>query len=710
LSDHVTTRRSFLRAAALATAASSAALPAPAAQAPRAGTPAREPVPPPIAGVDRYDLRFRQIHLDFHTSPLVEGIGASFDADEFAATLARAHVNSVTCFGRCHHGYIYYDTKRFPERRHPHLQRNLLREQIDACHARNIRVPVYITIQWDQFTADAEPGWRQVTEKGELEGIPPYEPGFRRRLCLNSPYVDFLKQHLAELFELVPVDGLFLDIVAPQDCSCARCLREMASRPIDARDGAARQAFGAEVTHRFQHELSAYIRSLDRKAAIFYNGGHVGTEHRRIWAGYSHFELESLPSGGWGYMHFPVSMRYARTLGLDCLGMTGKFHTSWGDFHSLKNRAALEFECFQMLALGAKCSVGDQLHPSGRLDGPTYDLVRGVFEDVERKEPWCASATAVADIGVFAPEEFVGGRTPPAAMGVTRMLQEAQHQFDFIDTSDPGFGRYKLLVLPDEVTVTPGLASRLADYVDNGRAILASYRSGLTPAGDACAVDALGFDLVGEAPFSPDFIRARPALAAGLPEAELVMYLKGLHVRPREGTEVLADVVEPYFNRTWDHYFSHRHAPSTGRVGYPGALRRGRAIYFAHPVFTQYSKSAPRWCKQLVLNAIDLLLPEPTLRVSGPSSILAAVNRQPTARRLVVHLLHYIPERRGTDFDTIEDVIPVRDVKVDLKVPSKVKAVDAVPERRALAFEQEGSRVSFTLPELAGHQIVAITL
>ena len=77
--------------------------------------------------------------------------------------------------------------------------------------------------------------------------------------------------------------------------------------------------------------------------------------------------------------------------------MTGRFHTSWGDFHSLKNPAALQFECFQMLALGAKCSVGDQLHPSGRIDPATYDLIGGVYAEVERKEPWCRGARPVVD-------------------------------------------------------------------------------------------------------------------------------------------------------------------------------------------------------------------------------------------------------------------------------------------------------------------------
>ena len=664
--------------------------------------------PAPAMGGD-VDLRFRQIHLDFHTSPLIPDIGAEFDPEEFAATLEKARVNSVTCFGRGHHGYIYYDTKAFPERRHPHLTRNLLVEQIEACHRRDIRVPIYITIQWDQFTADAEPGWRQVTASGALQGTPPLEAGFYRLLCLNSPYVDFLKTHLKELFELVPVDGLFLDIVKEQDCSCPRCLRRMMDGHLDASVAEVRQEFGREVTREFRRDLTAFIRTLDEDCSIFYNGGHVGPELRPSVPAYTHFELESLPSGGWGYLHFPISMRYARTLGKDCLGMTGRFHTSWGDFHSLKNPAALQFECFQMLALGAKCSVGDQLHPSGRIDPATYDLIGDVYAEVERKEPWCRGARPVVDIGVFAPEEFIGGRTPPPAMGVTRMLQETAHQSDFIDSTTPDLEQYRLLILPDEISVDPALKARLDAYLAGGGALIASYRSGLTPAGDTFALDALGVRLKGEAPFSPDYIRPRAALGQDWPETELVMYLKGLEVEVAGG-EVIADVIVPYFNRTWEHYSSHRHTPSTGEVGYPGAVRHGRAVYFAHPVFTQYSRNAPRWCRTLVRNAIDLLLAEPVLRVEGPSTLLTAVNEQGSDRRWVVHLLHYVPERRGADFDVIEDVIPLNDVGVSLRAPGRVRAVRAVPQGTALRFEERDGRVRCVLPRLEGHQMLAFEL
>lgn len=70
------------------------------------------------------ELRFRQIHMDFHTSEKINTICSEFDADDFASTLESAHVNSVTCFSRCHHGMLYYNSKKFPQLIHPGLKNN----------------------------------------------------------------------------------------------------------------------------------------------------------------------------------------------------------------------------------------------------------------------------------------------------------------------------------------------------------------------------------------------------------------------------------------------------------------------------------------------------------------------------------------------------------------------------------------------------------
>lgn len=56
----------------------------------------------------------------FHTSEKIVKIGTDFDADLFAQTLEDANVDSITCFAKCHHGMLYYDTK-FAEARHPGL-------------------------------------------------------------------------------------------------------------------------------------------------------------------------------------------------------------------------------------------------------------------------------------------------------------------------------------------------------------------------------------------------------------------------------------------------------------------------------------------------------------------------------------------------------------------------------------------------------------
>jgi hypothetical protein len=661
------------------------------------------------------ELRFRQIHLDFHTSEAIEGIASRFDPNEFADTLAAARVNSVTCFARGHHGWMYYDSKAFPERIHPHLaRRDLLPEQIAACHQRDIRVPIYITVQWDHYTAERHPEWLTVGGDGTLgydSARSIYQPGFYRFLCLNSPYVDFLKAHAREVLETMPVDGVFFDIVQARACSCFRCRRDMTAAGLDPSDAADRLRFGREVIGRFTADMTAFVRQFSADCTIFYNSGHIGPGHRPWADAFTHWELESLPSGGWGYLHFPLAQHFARTTGKDCLGMTGKFHTSWGDFHSFKNAAALEFECFHMLALNARCSIGDQLPPDGRICGHTYELIGSVYRQVEAKEPWCRGARAVAEIALLTPEEFHGSGhhagLPDSALGATRMLQELRHQFDVVD-SHGGLDGYSLLILPDDVPVSKDLAAKINAFLAGGGKVLASYRSGLNQSGDAFGLAALGVKYMGEAPYSPDFLVPTDRLGAALPPTEHVMYLRGLEVGAEDGAEVLAGVDVPYFNRTWEHFCSHRHTPSAHRAGYPGAVRTDNAIYFAHPIFTQYHANAPKWCKTLVADAIDQLLGEPLVRVDGPSSLLAMLNEQPAERRWVLHLLHYVPERRGQAFDVIEDVIPLFDLAVSIRADRDIAEVMTVPQEEAVDYETRAGRVELTLPRLDGHQMIEL--
>ena len=660
------------------------------------------------------NLRFRQIHLDYHTSPHIEGIGKDFNPGEFAATLKKARVNSITCFARCHHGMLYYDSKKFPERVHPHLaNKNLLKEQIEVCHQNDIRVPIYITVQWDHYTAEEHPEWLVRDENGYPHAMGRnrlFDAGFYNFLCVNTPYRDFLKEQTLEVLETFETDGIFFDIVKPVECVCKYCRRDMMKQGLDPTNQEDRQKFAQQTINEFKEEMTAFVREYNKDCLIFYNAGHMGPKDRSAKDAYTHFELESLPSGHWGYLHFPMTMLYARNLGHDCMSHTGKFHTMWGDFHSFKNQAALEFECFRMLALNSKCLIGDQLDPNGRISKPVYDLVGSVYSQVERKEPWCQGAVGLTDIGVLTSEEFSladSRNLPDDMMGVTRMLLELAQQFDILD-SKSDFSKYKVLILPDRITVDSTLAEKLDAYLANGGKLIATYKSGLDPNLSEFSLKSLGVKLKGEAPYSPDFLVPVGEIGRGLPETEHVMYMKGLEVEAENGTEVLSQTLIPYFNRTWEHFCSHKHTPSSGVAGYPGIVKKGNAIYFMHPIFSQYNQNAPRWCKQLFLNALELLLPDPLVKHDGPSTVMVTLNEQKQENRQVLHLLHYIPERRSKEIDIIEDVIPLYNIKVSVKVPQPVRSIVCAPEGIQLDFDLKEDRVEFVVPKIDGHQMIAL--
>lgn len=677
-------------------------------------------------------LAFRQIHLDFHTNESIENIGSNFNAEEFVNILKEAHVNSITLFARCHHGMIYYNSKKNPERIHPNLKnKNLLKEQIEACRKAGIKTPIYTTVQWDYYTSQTHREWLCVDENGQSIGESgsvqlPKEAGFYETLCINTGYREFLKEHVAEILEeFDPVDGMFLDIVFPTPCMCPVCKKKMVEEGFNPLSLEDRLAFSQKSINEWQAEMTSFIKSRAPQAGVFYNRGHVGTPHRDSKESYTHYELESLPSGIWGYLHFPTTVRYARNLGKEYLSHTGKFHTMWGDYNSYKNQAALEFECFHMMAMGSKCLIGDQLNPDGQLTPAVYDLIGKVYSQVEAKEPWCGNITPVVEIGVLTPEEYLGASStclPDSLQGVVRILQESAYQFDVIDSYSE-FGKYRLLILPDEIPVEQRLADKLEVYIKKGGKVIFSSKSGLKPDESGFALDfgvikekeqpkdVYGQEVVNVVKDRGDYcqyVLPTDVIGKTLPKTYHVMYTRGLYVTASEDAEILMNAYSTVFDRDYRHFCSHRQSPCSGNIAQPAVIKKGNVIYFSHPVFMQYHYNAPLWCKKMVQDGIDLLLGTRIAEHNGSSSVIMTVNDQKQERRRIVHLLHYIPERRCEAIDVIEDVIPLYHIRCRVEIEKDVRAVFCQPQGIPLAFKQDGKNVIFEIPEICGHQIIEI--
>ncbi len=660
-------------------------------------------------------LRFRQVHLDFHTSPDIAGIGAAFEKKGFQETLRRGHVNSITLFSKCHHGWTYHST--VIGKMHPHLGFDLLRAQFDACKEIDVNAPVYLSAGYDEVAAAAHPDWREMDATGKLSGSGPLDPGYHK-LCFHSPYLDYLCAQIREAARLFPnCDGIFLDIINQGPCCCPYCLAVMAKNGLDPRQETDRRKCAELAVERYYRDTTAAARCDNPAMPVFHNSGHITPGRRDSLPYFSHLELESLPTGGWGYDHYPMSAKYAAQLGLDFLGMTGKFHSTWGEFGGFKHPNALRYECAAMLAFGSKCSVGDQLHPGGALDPSTYDIIGAAYAEVERKEPWCDRVENVADVGLLLSGAVSGRREPAADTGAARILLEGHFLFDVLDL-DVDFNRYKVLVLPDDVAVGPELKARLDAYLKQGGRLFLTGASGAAADGRSFLFD-IGAEYAGPSPFQPDYVLPRLDLRAEFVRSPMVMYRGSHRIRVTDG-ESLGAVHDPYFNRGFNRFCSHQHTPNRPEAsGFDCGVRKGGIVYLAHPVFGTYRDWGAVACREYAVKALRLLLGETaTLQVNLPSTGRVTLMRQPAEKRQVLHLLHATMSTRGGNgvffgsphhFEVIEELLPLRGTDVTLRPPQPVTRATLEPQGAELPLTRnaDGS-VSLRVEEFTCHQMVVL--
>ena len=664
-------------------------------------------------------MRFRQIHMDFHSSEHLPEVGTRFDPVDYVRTLKEAHVDSVTHFAKCHHGWSYHDTK--VGERHPSLAFDLLRAQFDACKRAGIDVPIYISVQWDQRSARLHPEWRQINPDGTFscaQGGHNLDATWYD-LDLGTPYLDYVCRQIRETVELFPdCDGIFLDIVHPAPSCSAYTQEAMAREELDWTDPEHRRRHTNQVKERYYEETVAAVRSARPDMRVFHNQGHLPRGDRSIFKYYSHFEIESLPTGGWGYDHFPLAATYARSLGLAYLSHTGKFHTHWGEFGGYKASAALVYETGAMLAMGARCLIGDHLHPTAAIGHSTYRLVGEVYAQVELKEPWCVDAQAVVDVGLVS---SLATRLPGTADrearhcleddGAVRLLLECHLLFDVIDREEM-FERYRLVILPDCVLLDEALAAKLEAYVEGGGRLLLTGESGLRSDGQGFALD-IGAEHLGPSLFEPDFAlpdaQHRPEFVAD----PMLMYLRSQRVRPTHGRS-LGQVFEPYFDRASQHFSGHLNTPNRPEPSpYACGVTDGRITYLAHPVFSIYRDKGAVAVKRYVERAILALVGDAlSIGTNLPMAARVTLTRQKAMRRSIVHLLYATPALRGTfrgrPVEVIQDLVPLHDIEVMVRGHSDVTRVFLEPEGRPVLFTQTGDGVRFKVERVLGHQMVAL--
>ncbi len=642
----------------------------------------------------------RCVHLDFHTSPYIP-VGEDFDKEEFKAAIREAELDSITLFAKCHHGCFYYPSDKFYT--HPLLKKPLLDLQVEACKELGISYKIYISAGLDEAAVHEHPEWLTVFHGGTHQN--PLTPNFHR-FCFNTGYIDYLIDQTIEITKRYMPDGLFFDIIGLVPCVCAKCRKDMAEKGLDFRKIEDTTKFATEVQKTWIKKITDAARAIKPDTMVFFNGGDFPIGIHHLMDCNNQLEAESLPTGGWGYDHFPMSMSYIRRQGKNCIGMTGKFHKTWGEFGGFKYKEALLYEGAQCLAFDAGLSVGDQLHPTGKIDSYTYENIGNAMRYIKAREPW-RGGDFIAEIAVLSdllPNSTMGDMRQLGRTGVCRMLFEEKYLFDLIGYEEIS-NKYKFIILADEQNELNEVEYKaLRAYVDAGGKIIATAKAPLYQG--KMAFD-LGAEFVGpdkaSDPKTPAFLRTdyKTKSANGM---AMVIYEPFYEIKLTG--KKLGDYIAPYFHRRDIYFCSHNNTPCNYDTAAPGITEGSEGVYVCAEILTDYSKCGSLAPKQIMAPLFAKYCENKTVNTTLPSSGKVALYEKDGSYML--HLVYANTIKRGNGIEVIEDLVTLSDVEVSLKLPKKVTKAILHPEEKEIAITEKDGRISFTLDKLYCSSIVEL--
>ena len=189
--------------------------------------------------------------------------------------------------------------------------------------------------------------------------------------------------------------------------------------------------------------------------------------------------------------------------------------------------------------------------------------------------------------------------------------------------------------------------------------------------------------------------------------APMLCYFPGHRVNAPQA-EVLAELITPYFSRTYGHFCGHKNTPhNKNAVRLPAIVKNGNVVYLAHDLAKNYYTKGSVYHKRWFMQALRSVF-EPNLSVTG----LGAQGRctmicQPEQRRFCINMVYAAPVRRG-EAEIIEDVLPIYRIAVRLKTDRRITDVYLPLSGETLSFSQDGDEISFTVPELNCHTTIVL--
>ena len=662
--------------------------------------------------VSSEDFSTRQVHLDFHTSEHLENIGKQFDKASWQKTLKDAHVNSINIFAKGHHGYSYYPTKVGTQ--HPNLDFDLLKAQIDASHEIGIKTPLYFAVGWSVLDAVNNPEWiiknkNGKSKKGDmirsLKDEDSY-PNFTWELLMpEGNYLEMILKQTEELCQNYDIDGFWYDIIPNNAVNYNTYSREgFKEAGIDVNNDLEVEKHHVEKIKLFMASCNNIIKKYHPDASIFYNWStHMNNSNTFKYKLYEYntsYDLEDLPTTWEGYNEFPLRAKYFSNMGKPVTGMSGKFHTAWGEFGGFKYPNALKYEAASMIAFGANVNFGDQLHPSGIIDMETYKNIGSAFSYIKNIEAYGPGGKQRAKTGLWM--NFDNNTEQATSL----LLLDTQTNYVVVNNLKD-WSDLEVIVIPSKPNLKSDDIESLNQFVAEGGKLLVLGEGALKMDRSGFALD-VGGTYLGKASYDVDYSVVSEALSNNVVRSPFLNYIPAIKIKPDADVEILASIMEPYFSRTKAHYTSHQNTPYNLETAlHPAIYRDGNIMVVAHELDKMYLKYGAQIHRELFKNALGILLTAPMVRADLPSSARVNLLHFPEKNRFVVHLLYAAPVQRGVA-QVIDDLVPIYDTTIEIDINENIKKAYLIPENREVEILKSNNKIKVIIPKFTCHTALVL--
>jgi hypothetical protein len=678
-----------------------------------------------------YATSYRKLFFDFHSPGTAVGLAAGFDAERWAERVQAANAQAVSVFTKCGFGYSFYrrGSIRYV---HPQLPEGLdmLAAQLPALHRRGIKaIGYYHTFNSEPIARD-HPDWLEREADGRPRGI---------SCCLLSPLFEtWMLPHVEEIVTLYDVDAMFFDgtYARRTPCYCAACRARFAQAtgglelPTDEHHPAWREyvAWALAEYRRVRQAICEAIHRHRPGLPVSFNWAYTPRMPEVVPAEVGNLVADIPPEDQcfngsylahyWALMERPFDI------------MNSAFLQWWGDW-GCKPALAMQQEVATAIANGGLTWIGYQMNEKYDVEPAVMAELGKTLAFVQEREPLLVGAQPIPTVAVLHTTQAHLAGDPPRIMldetslrGAHRALVESMIPYHTVheETLLQRLDAFQAVILPDQRYLAPELVVALERWVHAGGVLLATAQTGtldaqFRPTGRLALGELLGLRYEGLYDQPHAYIEVTDdRLKPGTLEMPHLVEAPFVLARPvAADVQVWAKLRKIYLRS--DGQFLLRWSPVGQDSGYPAItvrqVGRGWAVYLAGEVFRAYQVKNQWNVKHIVANLLRNLVALP-VQVAARAWLEVVLMRQvPCAAwpqgRTLVHLVNHHSNRPvDKNYVCAEQVLPVREVKVRLRLPKPPQQVTLEPGGSPADWDYAAGWLLVMVPEVYIHRAVVV--